>query len=86
LIIKRIRLERYPQELREKGISGEVWLQFCIDKNGNMKNLRVLKPAHPLLNKEALRVIGMLTKWMPCESHNRKTDAVINYPIRFITN
>lgn len=75
---------KYPMEFAEASISGKVFVQFCIDKDGNLVNERVVKGIHELLDKEALRVIGLKRKWIPAIQHNRPKEAEFTIPIVFV--
>lgn len=56
---------KYPQVCQEEGIQGRVIVQFVVDRDGSITHPEVVRGVHPLLDKEALRVIGMMPKWKP---------------------
>ena len=55
----------YPPEAHRKGITGRVFTEFIIDKDGSIIDINILRGADPLLNEEALRVLRMSPKWSP---------------------
>lgn len=55
----------YPQSAEENSIYGRVFTQFTINKKGEVIDVRIAKGAHPLLDKEALRVIKSMPDWSP---------------------
>jgi len=74
---------RYPQQSMREGIQGRVMVQFVVDKDGIVKNAKVLKSLNYELDEEALRVIGLMPKWIPGEQKGEKV--AVNYviPINF---
>ena len=56
---------KYPAIAAENGVSGKVYLQFVVEKDGSLSNIIVLKGRDPALDAEALRVIGSSPKWKP---------------------
>ncbi len=58
---------RYPEEAKQKGISGDVIVKFVIDTDGSVRaeDVVVLKSADKLLSDEAARVIKLSPKWEP---------------------
>ena len=73
----------YPSEAREQGIEGMVYMQFVIEKDGSIGNIELIKTAHPLLNEEALRVLGLMTKWEAGKLEGEKVRSVYMIPIKF---
>lgn len=56
---------RYPKELAETCIQGRVIVSFLVEKDGSISDVKVLKSLDPLLDKEALRVVSGMPKWIP---------------------
>jgi len=75
---------KYPKEAKEKGIKGTVFINFIIDKEGNVTHSKVLKGIGGGCDEEALRVINMMPKWTPGEQVGKKVLVKINVPIRFV--
>ncbi|CAN0642560.1 energy transducer TonB [Burkholderia cepacia] len=47
----------YPPEAQDNNITGEVTVEFTVDPDGRVTNLRVAQPADPLLNRAALNAV-----------------------------
>ena len=60
-----------PELAHRNNIEGKVIVQFLITRNGEVRDVTIKKSVHPLLDKEALRVIGMLPKWQPAKRKGR---------------
>lgn len=73
---------RYPQELAQKGLEGEVLLAFTVSKSGKINDLKIVASSHKLFTDEVLRVIRS-AEWYPAVSHNRPLDYRLAYKIPF---
>lgn len=61
----------YPEEAKAKGLSGKVFVQFVVNKEGDVVNPQIARGVDPILDKEAIRVIQSLPKWKPGEQSKR---------------
>ncbi len=59
-----------------------ISVQFKIDKNGNISDIRARAP-HPRLQKEAMRIIKLLPKMQPGRQRNKPVNVRYNLPIVF---
>lgn len=55
----------YPKDALELGLSGRVYLNFIVDKQGNISDIKVIRGIDPLLDNEAIRVVSAMPKWKP---------------------
>ena len=74
---------KYPKEAEEHGIQGRVVLTMIIEQDGRVDNIRVVKSVHPLLDKEAIRVIKCLPKWLPGRKNGVPVRVKYSIPITF---
>jgi len=56
---------KYPENAQKKGIQGKVFVQFVIEIDGSVSNVKVAKGVNPELDKEAIRVVESMPKWKP---------------------
>ena len=56
---------RYPQEAQESEIQGTVVVQFIVDKEGNVSDVKALTNHGYGMEEEAIRVIKKAGKWSP---------------------
>ncbi len=75
---------RYPAEAKRKGQEGMVILQFVVEKNGSLSNIKVLSGKHQSLNNEALRVCKMVSGFRPGRENNQPVRVKFTYPYRFV--
>lgn len=74
---------KYPTAAQEKGIQGRVTLTFVVEKDGSIKDVRVVKGVDPLLDKEAIRVMYSMPKWKPGKKDGVAVRVKYTVPITF---
>jgi protein TonB len=74
---------KYPPLARENGISGRVFVNFIVDKNGNVKDVKVLRGIGGGCDEEAIRVIKSMPDWKPGKQNGRAVQVSFNVPINF---
>lgn len=75
----------YPKDAKKKGIQGKVMVQFIVEKDGTIGNIRIYKGISPELDKEAIRVFSLPTmpKWKPGTSDGVAVRVRYSVPIIF---
>lgn len=73
----------YPDEAKEKGLSGKVFVSFIVETNGEISNVNVERGASPCLNEEALRIVKMMPKWKPGIQKGKLVRVQYHLPINF---
>ena len=73
----------YPEVARENGISGRVTLQFTIESDGSLTNIKVLRGIDQSLDQEAVRVVSMSPKWTPGKQRDKAVRVTYTFPIMF---
>ncbi|MEA3449057.1 MAG: energy transducer TonB [Bacteroidota bacterium] len=73
----------YPEIAKENGIQGKVYVQFVINKNGNVTNVSIVRGVDPYLDKEAKRVVGQLPDWKPGQQRGKPVPVTYIVPINF---
>lgn len=74
---------QYPEEAKEEGIQGKVFLSLVVNQDGSISDVRVLRGAHPLLDREAIRVVKSMPKWNPGMQNGRACRVQYNLPVAF---
>ncbi|HEY1163773.1 MAG TPA: TonB family protein [Chitinophaga sp.] len=75
---------RYPNIAAENGIEGLVTVQFVVDYEGNIKDVKVLSAAKGGgLEQEATRVIKAMPKWKPGKQNGRYVSVLYSIPVNF---
>jgi TonB family protein len=75
---------KYPEKCRDQKIEGRVVIQFVVDKNGRVRNVKSMKEGvDPLLVKEALRVVSAMPKWNPGVQNGEAVNTEMTLPVSF---
>ena len=77
---------RYPEIALEQGITGKVYVEFVIEKDGTVTNVAILKGIHPLLDSEAYRLVCGMPKWQPATVNGKPYRIAYTLPIHFNTH
>lgn len=73
----------YPDAVKRKGIQGRVTLQFTVQTDGSVSNVRVIRGVHPELDKEAVRVVESSPKWKPGKYKDKVVPVTYTFPVIF---
>ena len=73
----------YPQEARDKGIDGRVFIGMVIEKDGSVSNVKVLRGIGGGCDEEAVRVINSMPKWKPGKIKGEPVPVSYQIPINF---
>ncbi|MDD3568409.1 MAG: energy transducer TonB [Bacteroidales bacterium] len=75
-----------PELAAQNGIQGRVTLEFTIDIDGSVTNVRVIKGIDPSLDAEALRVVSNSPKWSPGLQRGKPAKVSFTFPVTFRLN
>jgi TonB family protein len=74
---------KYPVSALEKNITGKVYVSVVIDSLGNTKNVQLIKGVHKVLDEEAMRVVKLVTNWIPALRDGKEVESTITIPVSF---
>ena len=74
---------QYPEIAKENGVQGRVTLQFTVNPDGSVSNVKVLRGVDSSLDKEAVRVVSMSPKWEPGKQRDRAVKVTYTFPVIF---
>lgn len=74
---------RYPVIAQENGIQGRVTCSFVVNRDGSVVDAEVVRGVDPSLDKEALRVIGLMPKWKPGKQRGKPVRVKYIVPVTF---
>jgi len=73
----------YPEVARENGIQGRVICQFVVNQDGSIVDVIVVRGVDSSLDKEAIRVIKGMPKWIPGKQGGTPVRVKFTLPIVF---
>ena len=74
---------KYPVVAEENGIQGRVVCTFVVEKDGSITDVRVVKSVDPSLDKEAMRVVKSMPKWIPGKQNGSAVRVKYTVPVTF---
>lgn len=74
---------KYPAAAEANRIQGRVVVSFVVGTDGKVGRATVTEPVHPLLDAEALRVVGLLSGFTPGRKGGRPVKTWFVLPVRF---
>ena len=74
---------KYPVVAEENGVQGRVVCTFVVEKDGSITDVRVVKSVDPSLDKEAMRVVKGMPKWIPGKQNGSAVRVKYTVPVTF---
>ena len=74
---------RYPEAAKVAGIQGRITVVFVVDKDGSITNVETLRGVDAELDKEAIRVISSMPKWIPGMQKGKAVKVRYTVPVMF---
>ncbi len=75
---------KYPVQARRLNVQGMVFLQFVVEKDGSLTDIKVVKGIGAGCDEEAVRVLSNVPKWKPGKQRGRFVRVKLTIPIRFV--
>lgn len=74
----------YPEMAIEMGDQGKVFVEFVVNADGSLQDVKILKGVSKEIDREAKRVVKSMPKWTPAEQKGESVRARCRIPISFI--
>ena len=74
---------KYPTIAQENGTQGRVIIQFVVERDGSITDVRVARGVDPYLDKEAVRVVKSMPKWIPGKQNGKAVRVKFTVPVMF---
>lgn len=72
----------YPDEMKENGIEGRIYVQFVVTKTGIIEEVTIAKGINGL-NREAIRLVKQMPNWKPGTNYGKQVNVKMVIPILF---
>ncbi|MDR2144881.1 MAG: TonB family protein [Tannerella sp.] len=76
----------YPVVAQENGIKGTVTLKFVVTRDGSVGQIQIVRGVDASLDKEAVRVVQAMPKWIPGKQNGKNVNVWFTLPIKFQLN
>lgn len=74
---------KYPEEAEQKNIQGKVYVQFVINREGNVEDVKLAKGVDPLLDEAAMNIVKSMPQWKPGKQRGQYVKVSFTVPINF---
>lgn len=74
---------KYPVEAHKAGIQGRVVVSFIVNKDGTVKDAKIVRSVDKSIDAEALRVISAMPKWQPGYQDGKAVKVRYTVPVTF---
>ena len=74
---------KYPTIAQENGTQGRVIIQFVVERDGTITDVHVARGVDPYLDKEAVRVVQSMPKWIPGKQNGKAVRVKFTVPVMF---
>lgn len=75
---------KYPLSAKVEKIQGTVYIQFIIEPDGSITNVRIKKDIGHGCGEEAARIVKLMPKWKPAMQGGKPVRTEFNLPVRFM--
>ncbi|PWH84933.1 energy transducer TonB [Brumimicrobium oceani] len=75
---------KYPEISMENGDQGKVFVEFVVNTDGSLSQIKVLRGVSKEIDVEAVRVVKNMPKWIPAENEGEKVRSMARLPINFV--
>ena len=74
---------KYPPVAAELGLQGRVVVSFVVERDGSLTDVKVERSVDPSLDKEAVRVVKSMPRWIPGKQKGKAVRVKFNVPVAF---
>ena len=74
---------KYPTIAQENGTQGRVIIQFVVERDGTISDVHIARGVDPYLDKEAVRVVQSMPKWIPGKQNGKAVRVKFTVPVMF---
>ena len=74
---------KYPDVPKKQGITGTVYVSFVVGKDGSISNVQIPKKLDYDLDREGIRIVSLMPKWIPGTQNGRKARVEMILPLKF---
>ena len=74
---------KYPAKAKKNKIEGTVYINFCVEKDGSISNIKIIRDIGGGCGAEAVRVVSMMPRWTPGKQSGKPVRTQFTLPVRF---
>ena len=77
---------KYPAEATERGLQGTILVNFIVEKDGSISNVKALDGGEKVLSDEAVRVVKTMPRWKPGKQQGEVVRCRFTVPVIYRLN
>lgn len=74
----------YPESSKSMGVEGVVNVQFTVNPDGTLSDIKIVRMVDPDLEKEAIRIVKKMPAWQPAEKDGTAVASTAKVAIHFV--
>lgn len=74
---------RYPEQAMKAGIEGRIYARFVVQPDGRLTDVRIMRGLGYGCDKEVLRLIAQMPRWVPGQQDGKKVPVYYTLPVTF---
>jgi Ca-activated chloride channel family protein len=75
---------KYP--VVDGSVYGKVYVQFTVNEEGEIEDIKILRGVDPLLDNEVIRVLKTSPRWQPARQNGKTVKQLFTIPVEFKLN
>jgi TonB family protein len=75
---------KYPDIARKIGASGTVIINFVVESDGKISNIKVIRGIGSGCDEEAVRIFQLMPDWIPGKNYGKAVNVSYTVPVRFV--
>lgn len=77
---------RYPESAKKEGIEGKVYVEFIVEADGSLTNIRILRGLQADIDKETIRAVKGMPKWVVGKQAGKAVRVIYTLPVEYRLN
>ena len=77
---------KFPENAKKDSLSRKVFVQFVINQDGDVENVKVARGVDKAFDKEAIRVVESMPKWEPAKQFGKPVKFTHTIFVKFKQN
>ena len=73
----------YPEQARKANVEGTVYSSFCIDRDGSVSNITILRDIGYGCGDEVVKMLQSMPRWKPAKVRGKNVRSEFNLPVTF---
>ncbi len=73
----------YPEQARKANVEGTVYSSFCVDRDGSVSNITILKDIGYGCGDEVVKMLKSMPRWKPARVRGKNVRSEFNLPVTF---